>query len=129
MVPRNLSMATEKSHSAKTPASITAISNGTREESATTTIKTAVPGTSNITRTSCFVLTVSLLTTNSTHSLGSGGPSTTVVSTAGANITIPGTTTQDPGRRPLTFWAIILICLTVSGVFIGGYLGCCFLWK
>lgn len=39
---------------------------------------------------SCFVLTVSLLTTNSTHSLSSGGPSTTAVSTAGANITIPG---------------------------------------
>ncbi|KAK9405878.1 hypothetical protein NXF25_004652 [Crotalus adamanteus] len=51
MVPRNLSMATEKSHLAKTPASITAISNGTREESATTTIKTVVPGTSDITRT------------------------------------------------------------------------------
>ncbi|ETE69929.1 hypothetical protein L345_04270, partial [Ophiophagus hannah] len=78
---------------------------------------------------SVFLLAASLLTTNSTHSLGSDGPSTAAVSTTGANITMPGETTQDPGRRPLTFWAIILICLTVSGFFIGGYVGCCFLWK
>ncbi|KAG8127790.1 hypothetical protein E2320_014665 [Naja naja] len=79
---------------------------------------------------SAFLVAASLLTTNSTHSLGSGGPSTATVSTKGANFTMPvGTTTQDPGRRPLMFWAIILICLTVSGFFIGGYIGCCFLWK
>ncbi|XP_070591782.1 mucin-2-like [Erythrolamprus reginae] len=133
----NLSVTTEKTHVPKTSPSFPSISSGTREESATATIKTPIPGLSDINITSpgnhsriTATPPLAFLTTNSTHSLSSSGPSTTVINTTAANITIPGTTTtQDPGRRPLTFWAIILICLTVSGLFIGGYIGCCFLWK